>query len=164
MDIRVGQEALLDYGSKYWDKQGTVVAGMLDVCLSLTGGISACTYLPSYCSFQPWPSATNSHYSQCTVKTAPFVQMALLQRRYCDAQKQVEALANASLNSVRALLNVRQHLCSAVEAPALCYAFPKPCSSATTLDLLHRSSGMMAMCPGRPRRDQHRYKFGAVQG
>lgn len=31
MDIEVGQEALLDYGKQYWDKQGTVVAGMLDV-------------------------------------------------------------------------------------------------------------------------------------
>lgn len=30
-DIEVGQEALLDYGKEYWDKQGTVVAGMLDV-------------------------------------------------------------------------------------------------------------------------------------
>lgn len=78
--------------------------------------------------FQQWPFATIiSVVHSAQSETAPFVQMALLQRRCSDAQKQAEALANANLNSVRALLNVRQHLCSAAEAPALCYAFLKSC-------------------------------------
>eukprot|EP00892_Ulva_mutabilis_P010268 jgi/Ulvmu1/7613/UM038_0038.1 len=32
-DINIGEEALLEYGQNFWDKQGTVIAGMLDVAL-----------------------------------------------------------------------------------------------------------------------------------